>query len=411
MGTKVYLRQKPISENRKTLYLDFYPSIENPKTGKKTRREFLKLYLFSEYEFKEQRYINEKGKEAKRFIPVFDKNGNPKKVALNQIDRLHNINVMQIAEQIRAKRHNQVNKPEVYTDYEKQQLKQKEKQETSFIEYYQTQAAKRKGSNSDSWSCSLHHLKDYAGGDILFKYIDESFCNGFRQHLFTTKSKRSDKTGISNNTAVSYFNKFKAVLRQAYKDEYLNKDLNAKIESIKEEPTQREFLTIEELNALVKAPCKNPVLKAAALFSALTGLRFGDIKKLTWGELQQSEGQDYIRFRQAKTEEYENLPISGQAVELLGERGEPGEPVFRGLKYSDGQNVLLADWIKAAGIIKKITFHNFRHTFATLQLGANTDIYTVSKLLGHKNVATTQIYTKVIDKLKIEAANKIKLDM
>lgn len=68
-------------------------------------------------------------------------------------------------------------------------------------------------------------------------------------------------------------------------------------------------------------------------------------------------------------------------------------------------------WIESAGLSKKISFHNFRHSYATLQLANGTDIYTVSKLLGHKNVSTTQIYTKILDKNKIEAANRIKLNL
>jgi len=68
-------------------------------------------------------------------------------------------------------------------------------------------------------------------------------------------------------------------------------------------------------------------------------------------------------------------------------------------------------WLKDAGIEKNITFHSFRHTYATLQLEFGTELYTVSKLLGHRSIKTTQIYAKVKDKLKAEAAGRIKLDM
>jgi integrase len=70
----------------------------------------------------------------------------------------------------------------------------------------------------------------------------------------------------------------------------------------------------------------------------------------------------------------------------------------------------LKDWLIDAGINKHITFHCARHTYATLQLTLGTDIYTVSKLLGHKNLSTTEIYAKVINEKKVEAANKIKIN-
>jgi site-specific recombinase XerD len=105
------------------------------------------------------------------------------------------------------------------------------------------------------------------------------------------------------------------------------------------------------------------------------------------------------------------LPISEQAFKLLGERKEPTERVFEGLIYSTNLNKHLKRWILRAGITKDITFHCFRHTFATLQLSHGTDIYTVSKMLGHKDLKTTQIYAKIIDDTKRKAADKIKLDM
>ncbi|WP_206366745.1 tyrosine-type recombinase/integrase [Sphingobacterium sp. SGL-16] len=95
---------------------------------------------------------------------------------------------------------------------------------------------------------------------------------------------------------------------------------------------------------------------------------------------------------------------------MLGDFDKDDSQVFKGLKYSAYSNKHLAHWIRASRISKNITFHNFRHTYVTLQLDNGTDIYTVSKLLGHKSVKTTQIYTKVLDDKKREAANKIKLE-
>ena len=247
---------------------------------------------------------------------------------------------------------------------------------------------------------------------MKFADLNEKFCTDFKEHLLTTKSIKSNKTTLSTNSAVSYFNKVKAALKQAYKDGILQTDLNAKIKPIKTAETQRAYLTIEELNQLVKTPCNNVLLKRAALFSALTGLRFSDIQKMVWGELEYIEGQGYfIKFKQKKTKGVEVLPISEQAYNLLGEQGNPKDKVFEGLKYSAYHNKHLFQWIGAAGITKDITFHCFRHTYAVLQLANGTDIYTVSKMLGHRELKTTQIYAKVVDKAKREAADKIRLNI
>ena len=116
-----------------------------------------------------------------------------------------------------------------------------------------------------------------------------------------------------------------------------------------------------------------------------------------------------LQFRQEKTDGAENLPVSNQVIELAGQRGLPQDRVFKGLKYSQVDQYL-PKWVFKAGIDKHITFHSFRHTYATLQLASGTDIYTVSKLLGHKHLTTTQIYTKITDEKKKQAANKIALE-
>jgi integrase len=379
MAIKVKLREKAISGNRQSLYLDFYPAVPHPETGESTRREFLGLYLFDK--------------------------------AKNPIDKQHNKETLQLAEQIRQKRENHLNKPEIYTGYEKEQLKIKERGEQNFVAYFKSLADKRKASNYDNWVSAYHYLESFTKGNLKFADLNEKFCNEFKEYLLTTKSNKSSKTTLAQNSAVSYFNKLKASLKQAYKDGYLPNDLNGKITPVKQAETRRNFLTIEELNSLVKTNCNNPLLKGAALFSALTGLRFSDIKNLVWGELEYIEGNGYfLQFKQQKTKGVETMPISEQAYSLLGERKESTDKVFEGLTYSAYENKHLYQWIGAAGITKDITFHCFRHTFATLQLSKGTDIYTVSKMLGHRELKTTQIYAKIIDQTKREAADKIKLD-
>ena len=115
------------------------------------------------------------------------------------------------------------------------------------------------------------------------------------------------------------------------------------------------------------------------------------------------------RFRQKKTKGAETQPISEQAFKLLGKRGDLNEIIFDGLNYSVWSNLKLQQWVMKAGISKTITFHCARHTYATLLLTMGTDIYTVSKMLGHKELKTTQIYAKIIDAKKKEAANKIQI--
>lgn len=385
MAIKVTLRQKKISKGRKSLYLDFYPPIPHPETGEPTRREFLGLYIFEK----------------------------PK----TPIDKQHNSETLKIGESIRQKRENFLNKPEIYSEYEKEQLRLKELGEQCFVEYFQELANKRQSSNHDNWNAALNYLKSFTNGKLRFADLNEKFLEDFKEYLLTTKSNRSKKTTLSRNSAVSYFNKVKATLKQAYKDGILQTDLNAKVKPIKAAETRREYLTLEELNKLVKTPCSDSLMKRAALFSALTGLRFSDIQKMTWGELEYIKEQGYfLNFNQKKTKGVEVLPISEQAYSLTEGKENPNDmsqdkQVFEGLKYSAYHNKHLFQWIGAAGITKDITFHCFRHTYATLQLFNGTDIYTVSKMLGHKDLKTTQIYAKIVDDTKRKAADKIKLDM
>jgi integrase len=159
---------------------------------------------------------------------------------------------------------------------------------------------------------------------------------------------------------------------------------------------------------LVETKCDQPVLKDAFLFCVLTGLRWSDIAHLTWEEVKGSDFDGwYLHFKQRKTKLYNVLPITPQAKELLGECIESNQLIFKDLKYSSKTSIELCRWAIAAGISKKITFHSGRHTHATLLLSHGVDIYTVSRLLGHKHVTSTERYAHMTDAKKIEAIAKL----
>jgi len=188
-------------------------------------------------------------------------------------------------------------------------------------------------------------------------------------------------------------------------------DILPKVERVEAKPSLRDFLQLDELQLLAKTECDPPSLKRAALFSAFTGMRFSDIAKMKWKEVQASPAGYTIQFKIQKTSKTESIPISDKAFSLLGDRGENDALIFPALTYSHWLNTKLRDWVAAAGVKKRIGFHAFRHTYATLQISAGTDIYTVSKMLGHSNIATTAIYAKLVDAKKRETVNRIDIDL
>ena len=319
------------------------------------------------------------------------------------------------ADKIRALRQREYDNQELYTEKEAEIVAQNERSQCNFIEYFKMEKERRHKVNSESirinWNRVYELLKIFAKGDtILFGDIDLKLMEDFKLFMLTAPQGGKKKGTVSRNTAVTYFSIFKAALKQAFVDGYLTVDLAAKVKGIPEQESRREYLTMEELNVLAATPCDRPIIKRAALFSALTGMRHVDIQKLKWGEIVKDGDHWRVNFTQQKTKGVEYTPISKQAYQLCGERLDDKRLVFESLPSPSWISDPLARWIKAAGITKHITFHCFRHTFATLQLANGTDIYTVSKMLGHTNVRTTQIYTKVVDAKKETAADAIRLD-
>ena len=316
------------------------------------------------------------------------------------------------ADKVRDIRQHEYDNQSLYTETEAEQAAQNERSKCDFIKYFEDLRDKRHQNSSKSirvnWDREVKLMKMFTEGKpMIFSTIDMNLLEDYKNFLINAPQGGFKKGTITRNTASTYFSIFKAGLHQAFIDGYLTVDIAAKAKNIAYSDKQREYLTIDELNTLAATPCDRPIMKRASLFSALTGMRHSDIQKLKWKEIIK-DGEHYrILFTQQKTKGVQYMPISDQAYQLCGERGEPDRLVFEGLQDPSWINKPLERWIKAAGITKHITFHCFRNKYATLQLTNGTDIYTVSKMLGHTKVTTTQIYAKIVDEKKEQVADTI----
>ena len=290
---------------------------------------------------------------------------------------------------------------------------------TRFFDYYRSLCDKRLGAESrgnwGNWHSCLHHLKKYEPREnITFAEITPDWVQGFKDYLENDAvawghdfRKRIKDKPLSRNSKVSYFNKFRACINKAFEERIIPVNPLRGIDGFKAEEGTRMYLTLDEVKRLAQTDCEYPQIKAAFLFSCLTGLRRSDVLRLRWGDVYRQGDFTRIIFKQKKTNGQEYLDITAEAVELMGDRGNPDDYVFTEIHSPTCTNNTIKLWVASAGINKKITFHCAQHTFATMMLDLGTDIYTVSKLLGHREISTTQIYANVLDKNKQAAVAKI----
>jgi integrase len=308
----------------------------------------------------------------------------------NRKDREQNRQTLQLAEAIAAKRLVEVRNGE-YGFHERSA--------DLLFDYLRRIAATKTGSTRRRYNALLAIVKSYERRkSMLVADITTAWFNGFVAYL--------DARGLATNTKAVYIATMRYCINEAWREGLLAANPIAGVRGAGYEETSRTYLTVDEVRRLAATPCDNDVTKRAFLFGCFTGLRHCDIRALTWGDVTQLGEFTRIIYKQAKTHGQEYLDISEQAAALMGERQRDDTQVFPLMHWSSVRKHLLA-WVKRAKLNKHVTFHASRHTFAVMMLGLNTDIYTVSKLLGHRDVSTTQVYAHVLDKAKREAVAKI----
>lgn len=343
---KIKLRIKEKKDGTFSLYLDFF-------SNKKRQYHFLNIYL----------------------------SGDPK-------NKKADIENLKMAQLIRDKK-------ELSFISQKNDLNFTTPQNMSFFSYYAKKSAKK----SKGYESVLNLLKDFAKTEISFKNITHSFCLEFYNYIITV---------VSYNSAANYMTLFKFILNQAVKDGIILKNPASDI-STKKTDTKRAFLSLDEVKKLLSVKPKKLTffktdIRNAFTFSCFTGLRLSDIKKLMFSDIKDG----YIEFKQKKTGGEERIKLNHNALSIIENQKSISSNNYVFNLPSDTAICLhLRKFALLAGIDKHITFHCARHTFATMCLTSDIDIFTVSKLLGHRDLKTTQIYAKLIDKKKDDAIDKL----
>lgn len=251
---------------------------------------------------------------------------------------------------------------------------------------------------------SKKHTRDfmlwkYGVPDISLTKIDYEFISNYE---FWLKSVRS----CDHNTTVKYLSNFRKIINICIKHSWIMRDPFLGFKMSKRE-IEKSFLSEEELDSLIDTEITSERLRAVRdifVFSCYTGLAYIDVFKLTRAEIATGiDGEKWVITKRQKTDTATRVPLLPPAVEILARYNDHPECAERGKLLPILSNQKMNDYLREVaalcGITKKMTFHTARHTFATtVTLTNGVPIETVSKMLGHRNLKTTQHYAKILDK-------------
>lgn len=207
---------------------------------------------------------------------------------------------------------------------------------------------------------------------------------------------------LNGETPSNYFKKFKKALEVLVSAGVIEMNPAKSIVLKKSESINKEILTFDEIKKLAQTPIENNEVKRAFLFSCYTGLRFCDVKVLSWSNINNGN----LKVTQSKTGRPVIVPLHEIALEILNECKTKSGRIFN-LPTHTACLKDLKVWVKKAGVNKHITWHCARHSFATAIIVYGSDVNSASSLLGHSSFAYTQRYVRVVQQLKETAINKL----
>ena len=257
------------------------------------------------------------------------------------------------------------------------------------------------------------HIEAYQPAQIKMSLINAKWLCGFLSYLkndATNRNSKRKKKKLSQNTIYNLFQVLGFALKQAQRDAIILRNPIQELSS-NEKPKLRTdtrgFLTVDEVRRLMRTPYKDEQIKCAFLFSVFTGLRWSDIKRLTWQDLQEDDNGKYFHIRMKKTAKPISVYLSSIGAQYLPERmADGGNGLIFTLPNNTRVNTHVRRWCKEAGITKPMCFHVARHTFGTMMLNNDVPLEVVSKMMGHTKLSTTEIYAKLLNRTIASAAHR-----
>lgn len=317
-------------------------------------------------------------------------------------ERIHNNEVITLAKKIRFER-----EQELLQD--KKGYRVKLKQEINLFDFAQMYIQQYKQGDRH-FKASLMSFKAFISHSMRYRCfadcltlqeVNNEMMRDFAEHLQETHR---------GGGAKCYFGDFKQIVNFAYKREFISKNPCEGISIRVYDEQQKEVLSEDEITRLSETQYQrqNPNVKRAFLFSCLCGIRFCDVSKLTFANVDFANG--FLRFEQSKVKGRSSasvveIPLNETLLSLIGRPQQPrnkNELVFK-LPVRANCNKALARWLKQAGINKHITWHCARHSFGTIAVSKTKDLNTVANLMGHSSLAQVQRYARVLDENKRKA--------
>lgn len=252
---------------------------------------------------------------------------------------------------------------------------------------------------------AVKYIKAYSKG-MKLAGADERFVEGFKKFL-------QAQDALGDTTRSHYFGALRAVFAEAHHRDAILRNPAQYIHGLPVPEPEKIWLTQEELTALLatvpRAGALGAEMRRAFQFSAYTGLRISDIRALTWGNILRGKTPQLLK-RQRKTRNVVGVPLHHEAWEAIRDDAIHGkdEPVFPLLAQTKTESAsYFRAWEKTAKLDRRIGWHTARHTFAVRLLESGVDLYTVSKLMGHRSVHTTEVYAKATTPMKQKAIDAL----